>query len=112
MLYHFVMPYLDAVMEEFDPPRFVDMATKINNQPISLKLLSTLAVVHIIDRDSSDTAENLLKLLPLPICVTQSILIEFEYQVDLYFNKYIEPHIEYKYRNEYEMYHMLSMSYL
>ena len=66
MFYHFVMPYLDAVIEEFDPPRFVDTATKINNQPISIKLLIALAIIYIIERDSSDTAENFLKLLPLP----------------------------------------------
>ena len=100
MFYHFVMPYLDAVIEEFDPPRFVDMATEINNQPISLKLLSTLAIIYIIEMDSSYTAENFLKLLPLPKCVAQSILTEFEYQVELYFNKYIEPHTEYKYPNK------------
>ena len=95
------MPYLDAVIEEFDLPRFVDMATKINNQPISLKLLSTLAIIYITERHSSDNAEHFLKFLPLPKCVTKSILTEFKYQVELYFNKYIEPHIEYKYPNEY-----------
>ena len=101
MFNHFIATYLDAVIEEFDRPKFVDLATKINNQPISLKLLSTLAIVYIIERDFSDTAENFLKLLPLPKCVTQSILTEFEYQVELYFNKYIEPHTECKYANEY-----------
>lgn len=81
----------------------LDLFLKINNHPISLKLLSTLRVVSFLDKkiDPFGSVCDLLNTLHLPKRVHQDIIDEYYYQVELYFNTVIEPTIQYSYLNEY-----------
>ena len=81
----------------------LDLFLKINNRPISLKLLSTLTIVSFLDKKLVPFGSvcDLLNTLHLPKRVHQDIIDEYYYQVELFFNTVIEPTIQYSYPNEY-----------
>ena len=76
------------------------IAWKLNNGPVTLKLLTIFKVVGLLDRYIYDTSPVINKL-PLPSCIILEIENEIHYQRDIYFNKIIEPTITYKYPNEF-----------
>ena len=73
---------------------------KINNRYLSLQLLATIEIVKILENSTQNFLEIYYKL-PLPKVMCEKIKKEFEYQMDMYFTKIIEPDIDYTYPNEY-----------
>ena len=84
-------------------PSEVDMYTKTNNRDISLRLLSILKIISLFNEKSANPLciEDAINILPLPNTLCLDIAEEHEYQLCLYFDKFIEPHIVCKYANEY-----------
>ena len=75
----------------------VSVEFKLNGQPITLTLLTAIQIVSVIhDNSSVSDYEDAIQSLSLPDCINTILINEFEYQVDSYFDKYIEPTIDYK----------------
>ena len=75
---------------------------KLNGQQIMLALLTAIQIVSVIhDNSSISDYEDTIQSLPLLDCINAILVDEFEYQVDFYFDKYIEPTIDYKKLNEF-----------
>ena len=72
---------------------------KLNNRPFTLKLLTILKIVTILEKYTSNSTSPINKL-PLPDSILLNIEHELNYQRDVYFNKIIEPTITYNYPNE------------
>ena len=73
----------------------LDLYYKVNNREITLKLLSTIRIVEILEKtminvEATDTPINMLSL-PQQLCV--AIDDEYKYQRDLYFISFVEPTI-------------------
>ena len=88
----------------------LDLYYKVNNREITLKLLSTIRIVEILEKtminvEATDTPIN---MLPLPQQLCLAIDDEYEYQRDLYFTPFVEPTITYTYPNEYIIHHNYS----
>ena len=80
----------------------VSVEFKLNSQQIVLALLTAIQIVSMIhDNSSISDFKDAIQSLPLPDCINAILVDEFEYQVDLYFDKYIEPTIDYKKLNEF-----------
>ena len=73
---------------------------KINHRYLSLQLFSTIEIVKILENSTQNFLEIYYKL-PLPKVMCEKIKKEFEYQMDMYFTRIIEPDIDYTYPNEY-----------
>ena len=73
---------------------------KINHCYLSLQLFATIEIVKILENSTQNFLEIYYKL-PLPKVMCEKIKKEFEYQMDVYFTKIIEPDIDYTYPNEY-----------
>ena len=73
---------------------------KINCHYLSLELFATIEIVKILENSIQNFLEIYYKL-PLPKVMCEKIKKEFEYQMDMYFTKIIEPDIDYTYRNKY-----------
>ena len=75
---------------------------KLNGQQITIALLIAIQIVSVIhDNSSISDYEDAIQSLPLPNCVNTILVAEFEYQVDSYFDKCIEPTIDHKNPNEF-----------
>ena len=88
----------------------LDLYYKVNNREITLKLLSTIRIVEILEKtminvEATDTPIN---MLPLPHQLCIAIDDEYEYQRDLYFTSFVEPMITYTYPNEGIIHHNYS----
>ena len=88
----------------------LDLYYKVNNREITLKLLSTIRIVEILEKtminvEATDTPIN---MLPLPHQLCIAIDDEYEYQRDLYFTSFVEPTITYTYPNEDIIHHNYS----
>ena len=88
----------------------LDLYYKVNNREITLKLLSTIRIVEILEKtminvEATDTPIN---MLPLPHQLCIAIDDEYEYQRDLYFTSFVEPMITYTYPNEDIIHHNYS----
>ena len=67
-----------------------------------LALLTAIQIVSVVhDNSSISNYEDAIQSLPLPDCINAILVDEFEYQVDLYSDKCIEPTIDYKQLNEF-----------
>ena len=78
----------------------VPIDCKLNNRPFTLKLLTILKIVMILDKYTSNSTSP-VNNLPLPYPILLNIEHELDYQRDVYFNKIIEPTITYNYPNEF-----------
>ena len=75
----------------------VSVEFKLNGQRITLALLTAIQIVSVIHNNSSiSDYEDAIQSLPLPDCISAIFVDEFEYQVDSYFDKCIEPTMDYK----------------
>ena len=100
---HYNFPfYVDNERDEYILPEQLDFCVKLNNRHLTLKLLSTMKILSILEtnikcisvRDAIDTLE-------VPHLIALDIANEHEYQIDLYFHIVIELHIAYTYPNQY-----------
>ena len=73
---------------------------KINHHYLSLELPTTIEIIKILEHSTQNFLQIYYKL-PLPKVMCEKIKKEFEYQMDMYFTKIIEPDIDYTYPNEY-----------
>ena len=75
---------------------------KLNGWCITLALLTAIQIVSVIhDNSSISDCEDTIQSLPLLDCINTILVDEFEYQVDSYFDKCIEPTIDHKKWNEF-----------
>ena len=81
----------------------IDWKIKINNRHMSLMLLATLKIVSCLKNYCYHNHDNthIVKLLCLPESLHKHVLSEFEYQLQLEFDIFIESTISCKYPNEY-----------
>ena len=80
----------------------VSVEFKMSGWQITLALLTAIKIVSVIhDNSSISDYEDAIQSLSLPDCINVILVNEFEYQVDSYFDKYIEPAIAYNKPNEF-----------
>ena len=81
----------------------IDWKIEINNRHISLMLLTTLKIVSCLKNHCyhNDNNTHIVKLLHLPQALEKHISHEFDYQIQLEFDIFLESTINYKYPNEY-----------
>ena len=81
----------------------LDLYCKVNNREVTLKLLSTIRNVGILEENmiNEQCIDTLLNMLPLPHQPCVAIHDEYECQKDLYFTSFVQPTITYTYLNEY-----------
>ena len=67
-----------------------------------LALLTAIQIVSVIhDNSSISEYEDAIQSLPLLDCINTILVAEFEYQMDSYFDKCIEPMIDHKNLNKF-----------
>ena len=80
----------------------LDFCSKMNIRNLTLKLLSTLKIVSILEKNIEfNSVRDAIDILNVPNLVALDIANEHHYQIDLYFNIMMEPSIIYTYPNEY-----------
>ena len=80
----------------------VSVEFKLNGWRITLALLTAIKIVSVIhDNSSISDYEDAIQSLSFPDSVNVILVNEFECQVDSYFDKYIEPTIDYNKPNEF-----------
>ena len=81
----------------------IDWKIKMNNRHISLMLLTTLKIVSCLKNYCchNDNNTHIVKLLHLPQPLQKHVSHEFDYQLQLEFDIFLESTINYKYPNEY-----------
>ena len=84
-------------------PQELPLSAKLNNRKSTLKLITTLQIVKMLQYSDydSDCDCDPTKHLPLPLLIRQEILQEYHYQTELYFTIVLELSIMYTYPNEY-----------
>ena len=82
-------------------PQELPLSAKLNNRKSTLKLITTLQIVKMLQYSDYDSDCDSTKHLPLPLLIRQEILQEYNYQTELYFTIVLEPSIMYTYPNEY-----------
>ena len=82
---------------------YIDWKIKMNNRHISLMLLTTLKIVSYLKNYCchNDNNTHIVKLLHLPQALKKHVSREFDYQLQLEFDIFLESTINYKYPNEY-----------
>ena len=90
----------DSDSSRYMLPNDLPISFQLNNCNSILELLSTIEIVKTLGNrhclfDDIDGKLNFPKL------IFQIIKAEEEYQIELYFSKVFEPHIDYTYPNEY-----------
>ena len=68
---------------------------------MSLMLLATLKIVSCLKNYCYHNHTHIAKLVCLPQSLHKHVLSDFEYQLQLQFDIYIESTINYKYPNEF-----------
>ena len=108
-------PYLSSLPSGEDIYHYpqlyhLDLYYKVNKREVTLKLLSTIRIVEILEKSMIDVEaiDIPMNMLPLPHQLCVAIDDEYEYQRDLYFTSSVEPTITYKYPNEYIIHHNYS----
>ena len=88
----------------------LDLYYKVNNREVTFKLLSTIRIVGILEKNMIDVQciDTVMNMLPLPHQLFVAIHDESEYQRDLYFTSFVEPTITYTYPNELIIHHNYS----
>ena len=81
----------------------IDWKIKINNRHMSLMLLATLKILSGLKNYCyhNDDNTHIVNLLYLTQSLQKHVLTEFEYQLQLEFDIFLESTINYKYPNEY-----------
>ena len=88
--------------DEYILQKELNFCSKLNNRNLTLKLLSTLKIVSILDKNIEfNSVKNATDSLNLPNLIALDIAKEHDYQIDLYFNIVTKPSITYTYPNEY-----------
>ena len=94
--------YLDNEREEYILPQELDFCFKLNNRHLTLKLLSTMGILSILENNiECISVRDAIDTLTVPNLIALDIANEHYYQIDLYFNIVIEQNITYKYPNQY-----------
>ena len=90
----------DSDSSRYMLPNDLPIFFQLNNHNFTLELLSTIQIVKMLGHCDCliGDIQGKLKLLNL---IFQIIKAEEEYQIQLYFSKVLEPHIDYTYPNEY-----------
>ena len=82
----------------------MDFCSKLNNRNLTLKLLSTLKIVSILEKNIECTSiRDAIDSLQVPNLIAFDIANEHNYLIDLYFNIVIEPSITYTSPNQYQI---------
>ena len=100
---HYNFPfYLDNGRDKYILPQELDFCFKLNNRHLTLKLLSTLKILSILEKNiECISVRDAIDSLNVPNLIALDITNEHDYQIDLYFNIFIEQSITYSYPNEY-----------
>ena len=94
--------YIDHERDEYILQKVLDFCSKLNNKNLTLKLLSTLKMVSILEKNiECISIRDAIYSLQVPNLIALDIANEHDYQMDLYFNIVIEPSITYTYPNQY-----------
>ena len=94
--------YVDNARDEYTLPEQLDFCVKLNNRHLTLKLLSTMKILSILEKNiKCICVRDAIDTLEVPHVITLEIAHEHEYQIDLYFHIVIEPNIAYTYPNQY-----------
>ena len=81
-------------------PNDLPISFQLNNHNSTLELLSTIQIVKTWGHCDC-LLDDIQGKLKVPNLIFQIIKAEEEYQIELYFSKVLEPHIDYTYPNEY-----------
>ena len=110
---HYNVPfYLDHERNEYILQKELDFCSKLNNRNLTLKLLSILKTVSILEKNiECISIRDAIDSLQVPNLIAFDIANEHDYQIDLYFNIVIEPSITYTYPNKYYIW-VLNMSHI
>ena len=100
---HYDFPfYLDNERDEYILPQELHFCFKLNNRHLTLKLLSTMKILSILERNiECISVRDAIDTLEVPNLIALDIANEHDYQIDLYFNIVIEPNNIYAYPNQY-----------
>ena len=100
---HYNFPfYVNNERDEYILPEQLDFCVKLNNRHLTLKLLSTMKILSILEKSiKCISVRDAIDTLEVPHLIALDIANEHDYQIDLYFHIVIEPNIEYTYPNEY-----------
>ena len=94
--------YVDNAGDEYILPQQLDFCVKLNNRHLTLKLLFTMKILSIVDKNiKCICVRDAIDTLEVPHVIALEIAHEHEYQIDLYFYIVIEPNIAYTYPNQY-----------
>ena len=100
---HYNFPFnLDHERDEYIFQKELDFCSKLNNRNLTLKLLSNLNIVSILEKNiECNSIRDAIDSFNVPNLISLDIANKHHYQIDLYFNILIEPSITYTYPNEY-----------
>ena len=94
--------YVDNERDEYILPEQLDFCVKLNNRHLTLKLLSTMKILSILEKNiKCISVRDAIDTLEVPHLIASHIANEHDYQIDLYFETVIEPNIAYTYPNQY-----------
>ena len=100
---HYNFPfYVDNERDTYILPEQLDFCVKLNNRHLTLKLLSTMKILSILEKNIKwISVRDAIDTLEITHLIALDIANEHDYQIDLYFDIVIEPNIEYIYPNQY-----------
>ena len=100
---HYNFPfYVDNEKDEYILSEQLDFCVKLNNRHLTLKLLSTMKILSILEKNiKCISVRDAIDTLEVPHLIASDIANEHDYQIDLYFKIVIEPNIAYTYPNQY-----------
>ena len=100
---HYNFPfYLDHERDEYILPQELAFCFKLNNRHLTLKLLSTMKILSILEENiECISVRDAIDTLKVPNLIALDIANEHDCQIDLYSNIVIEPNITYTYPNQY-----------
>ena len=100
---HYNFPfYVDNETDKYILPQQLDFCFKLNNRHLTLKLLSTMKILSILEKNiKCISIRDAIDTLEVPNLIALDIANEHDYQIDLYSTIIIEPNITYTYINQY-----------
>ena len=94
--------YVDNERDEYVLPEQWDFCVKLHNRHLTLKLLSTMKILSILEKNiKCISVRDAIDTLEVPHLTALDIANEHDYQIVLYFHIVIEPNIAYTYQNQY-----------
>ena len=99
---HYNFPfYVDNERDEYILPEQQDFYVKLNNRHLTLKLLSTMKILSILEKYIKCIfVRDAIDILEVPHLIALDIANEHDYPIDLYFHIVIESDIAYTYPNQ------------